>query len=90
MKILIAADLVPTSQTSDDFAAGNVDQLFGKVKDLAKGCDRFIVNLECALTKSENAIRKTRFIARKATSFHSFLVFSFIFISSRFLFFLFR
>lgn len=58
MKILIAADLVPTSQTSDDFAAGNVDKLFGKVKDLAKGCDRFIVNLECALTKSENAIKK--------------------------------
>lgn len=58
MKILIAADLVPTSVTSRDFAEGNVDALFGGVKDVVKNCDRFIVNLECALTESENAIKK--------------------------------
>ena len=58
MKILIAADLVPTSQTAADFAAGNLDRLFGKVRHIAKECDRFIVNLECALTESENAIKK--------------------------------
>ena len=58
MKILIAADLVPTSATSYDFANGNIDRLFGKVKDIAKGCDRFVVNLECALTESSNAIKK--------------------------------
>lgn len=58
MKILIAADLVPTAQTADDFASGNLDRLFGKVQDVAKRCDRFIVNLECALTESENAIKK--------------------------------
>ena len=58
MKILIAADLVPTSQTAAYFANGNVKKLFGGVKDVADDCDRFIVNLECALTESENAIRK--------------------------------
>ena len=58
MKILIGADLVPTSQTAPDFAAGNLDRLFGKVKNIAKECDRFIVNLECALTESENKIKK--------------------------------
>ena len=59
MKILIGADLVPTSQTASDFAAGNLDRLFGKVKNIAKECDRFIVNLECALTESENKIKKS-------------------------------
>lgn len=58
MKILIAADLVPTSQTASDFATCNVDRLFGKVKSIADGVDRFIVNLECALTESDNAIKK--------------------------------
>ena len=58
MKILIAADLVPTSQTADDFANGRLDRLFGKVQGIAKECDRFIVNLECALTESENKIKK--------------------------------
>lgn len=58
MRILIAADLVPTKNTSADFAEGNVERLFGKVKDVADGCDRFIVNLECALTESNNAIKK--------------------------------
>ena len=36
MKILIGADLVPTSQTASDFAAGNLDRLFGKVKNIAR------------------------------------------------------
>lgn len=58
MRILIAADLVPTSETAPDFAAGNVERLFGKVRDVAKSADRFIVNLECALTESDNAIKK--------------------------------
>ena len=58
MKILIAADLVPTSVTSADFAHGNIDNLFGKVKGLVDKSDRFIVNLECALTESDNAIKK--------------------------------
>ena len=59
MKILIAADLVPTQATSNDFIAGNVERLFGKVKDVVDKCDRFIVNLECALTDSDNAIKNS-------------------------------
>ena len=58
MKILIAADLVPTSETEEEFSQGNIDYLFGKTKELADRSDRFIVNLECALTDSDNAIRK--------------------------------
>lgn len=58
MKLLIAADLVPTKATEENFAKGNIDVLFGKVKELAEKSDRFIVNLECALTDSEKAIRK--------------------------------
>lgn len=58
MKILIAGDLVPTAATAASYAAGDLDTLFGKVQDVAKKCDRFIVNLECALTESDNAIKK--------------------------------
>ena len=58
MKILIAGDLVPTESTAAYYAKGDIDRLFGKVKDLVKGHDRFIVNLECALTDSTNAIKK--------------------------------
>ena len=57
-KILIGADLVPTRHTAEKFASGDVSGLFGKVCDAAKDCDRFIVNLECALTESNNAIKK--------------------------------
>ena len=57
-KILIGADLVPTRHTAEKFASGDVSGLFGKVCDAAKECDRFIVNLECALTESNNAIKK--------------------------------
>ena len=58
MKILIGADLVPTEITSSDFERGDIERLFGKICDLRKGYDRFIVNLECALTDSENRIKK--------------------------------
>ena len=58
MKILIGADLVPTQNTATDFAKGDLRKLFGKVCDVAKGYDRFIINLECALTDSENRIKK--------------------------------
>jgi len=58
MKLLIGADLVPTSSTEELFVNGEVEKLFGGVADLAKGADRFIVNLECALTYSEGRIAK--------------------------------
>ena len=58
MKILIGADLVPTAYTEKLYVDGDVKTLFGSVADLAKNADRFIVNLECALTDSENRIKK--------------------------------
>jgi len=58
MKILIGADLVPTANTASDYVKGDIRKLFGKVCDIAKDYDRFIVNLECALTESENRIKK--------------------------------
>lgn len=58
MKILIGADLAPTPVTANDFVNGNIRRLFGKVCNIAKKYDRFIVNLECALTNSEKRIKK--------------------------------
>ena len=58
MKILIGADLVPTEQTERLFVDADTEKLFGQVADLAKSADRFIVNLECALTDSDGAIKK--------------------------------
>lgn len=58
MKILIGADVVPTSATEALFAAGDAKALFGDVCELAKGMDRVIINLECALTNSDGKIAK--------------------------------
>ena len=58
MKILIAADTVPTSVTTPLFEAGDKRALFGDICDLADAADRVILNLECALTNSENRIKK--------------------------------
>lgn len=58
MKLLIGADLVPTSVNESDFINGNTEALFGDVCRLAEGYDRLIVNLECALTNHEGKIKK--------------------------------
>ena len=58
MKLLLAADLVPTSVTERDFEEGNIRVLFGDVCDVARESDRFMVNLECALTNHDGAIKK--------------------------------
>lgn len=58
MKILFGADLVPTSVTEENFVKGDAKTLFGKVCDLAKSMDKVVVNLECALTDSDGAIKK--------------------------------
>ena len=58
MKLLIGADLLPTKQTEQLFIEQDEKTLFGGISDLIKKADRTIVNLECALTKSENAIKK--------------------------------
>lgn len=58
MKILIGADVVPMPNTESLFVAQKTEELFGDVAKLVKEADRTIVNLECALTKSNNAIKK--------------------------------
>ena len=58
MKFLIGADIVPTEVTEQLFVEGNKEKLFGKINDLAAGMDRIIINLECALTDHDGAIKK--------------------------------
>ena len=58
MKILFGADVVPTAKMEQRFIDVDVDGLFHDVAPLLKSADRVMINLECALTKSENAIPK--------------------------------
>ena len=58
MKILIGADLVPTPVSAPLFEAGDTETLFGDFTSIVKNADRFIVNLECALTTADTPIRK--------------------------------
>ena len=58
MKLFIAGDLVPTDKTDPYLKKGDLETTFSDVRTLVKGADLFIVNLECALTDSENPIRK--------------------------------
>jgi len=50
--------VVPTERTEKDFREGNARRLFGATAELARGMDRVIVNLECALTEHTVGIRK--------------------------------
>lgn len=58
MKILIGADLVPTEHTEQKFIDKDLKSLFTNVLPVIEKADRFIINLECALTTSDNAIKK--------------------------------
>ena len=58
MKLLFGADVVPTKFTEKYFVNGDTDTLFGDVAKLAKNYDRVIINLECALTDTDGAIKK--------------------------------
>ncbi len=58
MKIVIGADLVPTENSEPLFIAGETQKLFGDVLPILESADRFFINLECALTTSDNAIPK--------------------------------
>ncbi len=51
MKILFGADLVPTEATEPLFLAKDKKALFGKLLPIFEAADRFIVNVECALTE---------------------------------------
>ena len=58
MRLLICGDTVPTAASAPLFAEGDVKGLFGSLTGLFALNDRVVVNLECALTESEGAIRK--------------------------------
>lgn len=58
MKILITSDVVPTEQTERLFIEGDVCALFGDICGLVEKADRTVINLECALTKAEQGIKK--------------------------------
>ena len=60
MKIIFGADLAPIPNLNEElFVKGDAKELFGEeALDIIKGADRFIVNVECALTNSDNAITK--------------------------------
>ena len=58
MKTLLLGDICPTIQTKNDFATANVDSLFSDAIRLFRSVDFSFVNLECAITESENRIEK--------------------------------
>ena len=58
MKLLICGDLSVTKESRAHFEKRDVKAAFGDVVNLFKSADHAIVNLECALTDSENRIKK--------------------------------
>ncbi len=58
MKTLFLGDLSPSYSSKESFRNKETDKLFGKVKDFMKESEFTFVNLECALTDSEDAIKK--------------------------------
>lgn len=58
MKLLIVGDVCPTDTTNPLFEKGEKEALFGDFLNVFKAHDFSFVNLECALTNSENKIEK--------------------------------
>lgn len=58
MKCLLLGDLCPTEMTNPLFDRGDIDTLFSDTLKLFSDSDVRIINLECALTESKNAIKK--------------------------------
>ena len=58
MKIAICGDVSITKEASENFERKDEKAAFGGVLDYFSQCDNVIINLECALTDSENAIKK--------------------------------
>jgi len=56
--ILIGGDLCPTSQNVDLFNDGQIDILFGEIKDEIVNADYSIVNLECPIIKDNTPVEK--------------------------------
>jgi len=58
MKMLLLGDVCPTNETAPLFAQKDITTLFSDVVTLFEKADYSFVNLECALTDSDNAIAK--------------------------------
>ena len=58
MKTLFLGDISPTNVTSELYKKKDTGALFGDTVSLFEGNDINFVNLECAVTESENAIKK--------------------------------
>lgn len=58
MKLLFGADLVPSRITQKSFIDKDHKTVWGNIDTVVKEYDRFVVNLECALTREQNGIRK--------------------------------
>ena len=58
MKLFICGDLSVTDASRDSFARRDAKAAFTDLLPLFAKADRVLVNLECALTESEHAIRK--------------------------------
>ncbi len=58
MKYLICGDFTSTKNNTELFKNKECDILFGDVRTVFDEADRVFVNVECALTESENAIPK--------------------------------
>ncbi len=58
MKITIGGDICIMSDCYKDFADGKGEKTFNDVCDVFSSADFTVVNLECAITESENAIKK--------------------------------
>lgn len=58
MKLLICGDLSVTKESRVHFEKSDDQAAFGNVSTLFRAADHAIVNLECALTDSENRIQK--------------------------------
>lgn len=58
MKLILCGDLCPTEYTRPGFDRGDLNALFGDTLPVIRGGDFAVVNLECALTDGDGAIRK--------------------------------
>ena len=58
MKTLILGDLSATKHNREYFVKRDIDTLFTDTRDMFKNKDLVFANLECAITESDNAIKK--------------------------------
>ncbi len=58
MKTLFVGDICATPATEELYRSRNTQKLFGDTVELFKNTDMNFINLECAITESDGAIRK--------------------------------